>query len=60
MKEMIKKRGWVETRHWGPDDDYLVVEIQVFAEDGFKEGDIVEVTIENIEKKGGAKQKREE
>lgn len=42
----VVKKGFVQTRHWGPDDDYLVVEVQVFSDDGFKNGDTVEVTIE--------------
>lgn len=40
----------VQEKHWGPDDDYLVVpEIQVMASDGFWKGQKVRVTIEPLE-----------
>jgi hypothetical protein len=39
------KTAVVTSRHWGPDDDYLVVETQVFAEEGFRAGQQVEMTL---------------
>ncbi len=39
------KTARVSQRHWGPDDDYLVVEFQVFEEDGYRAGQEVEVKI---------------
>lgn len=42
----IKKTSSVSKNSWGNDDDYLVVnKFQVDAEEGFREGDEVEVTI---------------
>ena len=47
----VKKKSRVEKKVWGPGDIYLIIpEIQVFREDGFKEGDIVEVTIRKKER----------
>ena len=45
---MVKRKTTVQTRHWGPNDDYLVVEVQIFSGEGFKSGDSVEVTVEKI------------
>jgi hypothetical protein len=39
------KTAFVSKRNWGPDDDYLVVEFQVFEEDGFHANQEVEVRI---------------
>ena len=40
------RQVWVERKVWGPDDDYLRIslEIQLFEEDGWKEGDKVYVS----------------
>ena len=42
MSEM--KRATVKKKHWGPDDDYLTVEVQVDGSE-FKEGDEVIVAV---------------
>ncbi len=36
----------VQEKIWGPDDTYLIVEVQVSRSDGFKKDDNVKVTIE--------------
>lgn len=46
----VTRTATVDERHWAPDDDYLVVEFQVFEEDGFRRGDEVEVTVEKTGK----------
>ncbi len=49
MKKIIEEIRVVK-KHWGPDDDYLVIpELQVIEQDGFKERTKVRVTIEIIE-----------
>lgn len=51
IKGSVARRSGIMSKHWGPDDDYLVVqEFQVFAEDGFVNGDQVEVTVTKIER----------
>ena len=40
-----KTFGTVEEKIWSPGDTYLVVQVQVFEEDGFKKGDKVEVLL---------------
>lgn len=44
-KNKIEKTTIVKERHWGPDDDYLVVEVQVDELD-VKKGEKVTVTVE--------------
>lgn len=39
--------GRVKNNRWGPEDEYLTVEVQVDSPD-FKEGDAVKVTIEKL------------
>jgi hypothetical protein len=47
--ETVVKESSVESKHWGPDDDYLVVgEFQVFEEEGFHAGQRVRVTVEKL------------
>jgi hypothetical protein len=38
-------KTYVQSRHWGPDDDYAVVEVQVW-EDKMPIGSVVWVTVE--------------
>ena len=46
MKET--RNGYVKTKRWDFDDEYLIVEVQVSSEN-FKRGDIVKVTVEKAE-----------
>ena len=48
MTVKTEETGTVKEKIWGPDDTYLVVEVQVFEETGFKKGDTVKVTIEKV------------
>lgn len=43
--------GYIEERHWGPDDDYLVVAEHQADEQRFKKGQKVKVTVETISDK---------
>lgn len=45
----VKRKASVVEKAWKPHDTYLVVEVQVFEDDGFKEGDEVEVTVEKTD-----------
>lgn len=43
------KYAKVKERHWGPNDDYLIVEVQVHKVEGFQKDDDVLVTIEKVD-----------
>ena len=47
----VSKRAYIQERVWAPGDTYLVIETQVFASDGYQEGDEVQITIEPVKKK---------
>ena len=47
----VTKETTVKEKVWGPDDTYLVAEVQVGTHEGFNKGDRVKVTVEKLEEK---------